>query len=123
MPYLYLNIKKLFTNNELSFYNSTNNNKQYIYYKIKDCDFCEKFSYKTSGTCSKLINFSLDENNTIHNVEFIGGCNGNLQGISKLIEGQSAQNVIDKCQGIHCGMRPTSCPDQLSRALSEAIQK
>lgn len=60
----------------------------------------KKFSYKTSGTCSKLINFSLDENNTIHNVEFIGGCNGNLQGISKLIEGQSAQNVIDKCQGI-----------------------
>lgn len=73
----------------------------------------KKFSYTTSGTCSKLINFSLDENNIIHDVEFIGGCNGNLQGISKLIEGQSAQNVIDKCQGIHCGMRPTSCPDQL----------
>ena len=83
----------------------------------------KKFSYTTSGTCSKLINFSLDENNIIHDVEFIGGCNGNLQGISKLIEGQSAQNVIDKCQGIHCGMRPTSCPDLLSRALSEAIQK
>ena len=83
----------------------------------------KKFSYTTSGTCSKLINFSLDENNIIHDVEFIGGCNGNLQGISKLIEGQSAQNVIDKCQGIHCCMRPTSCPDQLSRALSEAIQK
>ena len=83
----------------------------------------KKFSYTTSGTCSKLINFSLDENNIIHDVEFIGGCNGNLQGISKLIEGQSAQNVIDKCQGIHCGMRPTSRPDQLSRALSEAIQK
>ena len=56
----------------------------------------KKFSYTTSGTCSKLINFSLDENNIIHDVEFIGGCNGNLQGISKLIEGQSAQNVIDK---------------------------
>ena len=83
----------------------------------------KKFSYTTSGTCSKLINFSLDENNIIHDVEFIGGCNGNLQGISKLIEGQSAQNVIDKCQGIHCGMRPPSCPDQLSRALSEVIQK
>ena len=83
----------------------------------------KKFSYTTSGTCSKLINFSLDENNIIHDVEFMGGWNGNLQGISKLIEGQSAQNVIDKCQGIHCGMRPTSCPDQLSRALSEAIQK
>ena len=83
----------------------------------------KKFSYTTSGTCSKLINFSLDENNIIHDVEFIGGCNGNLQGISKLIEGQSAQNVIDKCQGIHCVMSPTSCPDQLSRALSEAIQK
>ena len=83
----------------------------------------KKFSYTTSGTCSKLINFSLDENNIIHDVEFIGGCNGNLQGISKLIEGHSAQNFTDKCQGIHCGMRPNSCPDQLSRALSEAIQK
>ena len=82
----------------------------------------KKFSYTTSGTCSKLINFSLDENNIIHDVEFIGGCNGNLQGISKLIEGQSAQNVIDKCQGIHCGMVATSCPDQFW-ALSEAIQK
>lgn len=83
----------------------------------------KNFSYKTSGTCSKLINFSLDEDNTIHNVEFIGGCNGNLQGISRLIEGQKAQNVIERCQGIHCGMRPTSCPDQLSKALTEAMQK
>ena len=81
----------------------------------------KKFSYTTSGTCSKLINFSLDENNIIHDVEFIGGCNGNLQGISKLIEGQSAQNVIDKCQGIHCGMRPTSCPDQLAKALKSSL--
>lgn len=83
----------------------------------------KNFSYKTSGTCSKLINFSLDDNNIIHNVEFIDGCNGNLQGISRLIEGQKAQDVIERCQGIHCGMRPTSCPDQLSRALNEAIQK
>ena len=79
-----------------------------------------KRSLEKFGQTRALV---IDENNIIHDVEFIGGCNGNLQGISKLIEGQSAQNVIDKCQGIHCGMRPTSCPDQLSRALSEAIQK
>lgn len=83
----------------------------------------KNFSYTTSGTCSKQINFSLDSNNIIHNVEFIGGCNGNLQGISSLIEGQNAQIIIDKCQGIHCGMKSTSCPDQLAEALKQAIHK
>ncbi|MBM6761634.1 TIGR03905 family TSCPD domain-containing protein [Megamonas hypermegale] len=83
----------------------------------------KNFSYTTSGTCSQQINFSLDEQNHIHNLEFIGGCNGNLQGISHLVEGQDAQTVIDKCSGIHCGMRPTSCPDQLSKALTLALQK
>lgn len=83
----------------------------------------KNFSYTTMGTCSRQINFSLDENNNIHNVEFIGGCNGNLQGISKLVEGQNAKAIIEKCQGIHCGMRPTSCPDQLAIALTEAMNK
>lgn len=83
----------------------------------------KNFSYTTSGTCSKQINFALDDNNNIHNVEFIGGCNGNLQGISSLIEGQQADFVIERCQNIKCGMRPTSCPDQLAKALTEAITK
>ncbi len=83
----------------------------------------KNFSYTTMGTCSRQINFSLDENNNIHNVEFIGGCNGNLQGISKLVEGQNAKAIIEKCQGIHCGMRSTSCPDQLATALTEAMNK
>ena len=83
----------------------------------------KNFSYTTMGTCSRQINFSLDENNNIHNVEFIGGCNGNLQGISKLVEGQNAKVIIEKCQDIHCGMRPTSCPDQLATALTEAMNK
>jgi uncharacterized protein (TIGR03905 family) len=81
-----------------------------------------EYVYRTQGTCSTNIELNV-EDGVVKEVAFWGGCNGNLQGISKLIEGQSAQNVIDKCQGIHCGMRPTSCPDQLSRALSEAIQK
>lgn len=90
----------------------------------KECDIIMKnFSYTTSGTCSQQINFSLDDENRIHNLEFIGGCNGNLQGISHLVEGENAQTVIRKCSGIHCGMRPTSCPDQLSRALTLALQK
>lgn len=83
----------------------------------------KNFSYTTSGTCSKQINFTLDDNNNIHNVEFIGGCNGNLQGISSLIEGQQAEFVIERCQHIKCGMRPTSCPDQLANALTEALTK
>lgn len=81
------------------------------------------FAYQTHGTCSTQIQFSLDENNCIHNLQFIGGCNGNLQGISQLVEGEAAQKVLERCTGIHCGMRPTSCPDQLSKALSLALNK
>ena len=83
----------------------------------------KNFSYTTSGTCSQQINFSLDDQNRIHNLELIGGCNGNLQGISHLVENEAAQSVINKCSGIRCGMKPTSCPDQLAKALSLALQK
>ena len=81
------------------------------------------FSYTTSGTCSTLINFSLVQNTIIDDVEVIGTCNGNHFRVSKLIDGYHGHNDIDKCYALHSGMRPTSCPDQLSRALSEAIQK
>ena len=79
-----------------------------------------QFEYKTKGTCSQRILFELIDGN-VHNVQFIGGCNGNLQGISKLVEGMSAEEVIRRVSDIHCGMKPTSCPDQLAKALQEAL--
>ncbi|MBQ7124859.1 MAG: TIGR03905 family TSCPD domain-containing protein [Clostridia bacterium] len=80
-----------------------------------------EFSYKTNGTCSREIHFELNEDNKIKNVSFVGGCNGNLQGISKLTEGMSAEEVIKRCEGIKCGFKNTSCPDQLSKALKKAL--
>ncbi len=73
-------------------------------------------TYKTSGTCSVEINFDI-EDNKIHNLEFTGGCNGNLKGIAALVEGQDKDEVIKKLKGIKCGYRNTSCPDQLANAL------
>lgn len=78
------------------------------------------FTYKTQGTCSSAIDFDV-ENNVLTNVVFTGGCNGNLKGICALVAGMKAQDVIDRCKGIRCGMRPTSCPDQLARALTQAL--
>lgn len=80
-----------------------------------------QYEYKTKGTCSQRILFELDDGK-VKNVQFIGGCNGNLQGISKLVDGMSVEDVIEKIEGIHCGMKPTSCPDQLARALKETIK-
>lgn len=77
--------------------------------------------YKTHGTCSSMIHFDLDEEQRVHNVHFDGGCNGNLQGVGKLTEGMKAQDVIDKLDGIRCGMRRTSCPDQFAKALKQAL--
>ena len=70
--------------------------------------------YKTKGVCSQLINVEV-ENNIVTSVEFVGGCNGNTQGVAALVEG------MDVHEAIHCGPRPTSCPDQLSKALKQAI--
>ena len=81
-----------------------------------------QYEYKTKGTCSQRILFEI-ENESVTNVQFIGGCNGNLQGISKLVEGMNVSEVIERIEGIHCGMKPTSCPDQLARALKEATAK
>ena len=80
-----------------------------------------QFQYKTKGTCSQMIYFEIEDNN-VHNVSYLGGCNGNLQGISKLVEGMEAQEVIQRVSDIHCGMKPTSCPDQLATALKEALE-
>ena len=81
-----------------------------------------KHEYKTSGTCSRRIIFELDDEKKVHNVVFEGGCHGNLQGIGKLVEGMDAEELIKRVSGIKCGFKPTSCPDQLSRAVSEAIK-
>ena len=75
-----------------------------------------KFEYHTEGTCSRNIILEMD-GDTIQSVQFIGGCNGNLKGIAALVQGQKAQDVIPKIQGITCGPKPTSCPDQLALAL------
>ena len=76
--------------------------------------------YRTKGTCSSSIDIEMD-GNVIKSVIFTGGCNGNLQGISKLVEGMSAEDAISRLKGIKCGFKPTSCPDQLAKALKEAI--
>ena len=81
------------------------------------------YSYTTHGTCSRRIDFDIDDDNTVHNVHFTGGCNGNLQGISKLVEGMDIDTVIERLDGIHCGMKETSCPDQLATALKQAREK
>ena len=79
--------------------------------------------YKTTGTCARVIELDLDDNNIIHNCQFIGGCNGNLKAISKLVEGKSASEISAILKGNTCGPRPTSCADQLSIALLNAINE
>ena len=75
-----------------------------------------QYEYKTKGTCSQNILFEIEENK-VRNVQYIGGCNGNLQGIAKLVEGMDVDEVIERLSGIRCGMKDTSCPDQLAKAL------
>ena len=78
-----------------------------------------EYSYKTKGTCSQMIQFSL-EDGKVSNVQFFGGCNGNLKGIAGLVEGMDIDDVISRIEGTTCGMKKTSCPDQLAQALKEA---
>ncbi len=79
------------------------------------------YTYKTKGTCSSQIDLEV-ENGVVQEVKFTGGCNGNTKGISSLVKGMKVDDVIARCQGIRCGLKPTSCPDQLATAL-QAIQK
>ncbi|MBQ7329234.1 MAG: TIGR03905 family TSCPD domain-containing protein [Oscillospiraceae bacterium] len=81
-----------------------------------------QFECKTKGTCSQRIYFRI-EDGKVYDVEFLGGCNGNLQGIGKLVEGMDVDEVISRLDGIHCGMKPTSCPDQLANALKKAKEE
>ena len=81
-----------------------------------------KYTYRTQGTCSQAIEFEI-EDGIIKNVQFYGGCNGNTQGVATLVEGMKAEDVIAKLEGIHCGFKGTSCPDQLAKAIRQAIEK
>ena len=78
-----------------------------------------QYSYQTRGTCSRQINFEIEDGKVV-SVEFIGGCNGNLKGISSLVKGMPVDEVIARLEGTTCGMKPTSCPAQLATALKEA---
>lgn len=80
------------------------------------------YQYKTNGTCSRIIDFEI-ENGTVKNVRFHGGCDGNLKGISSIVEGMKAEDVIAKLEGIRCGFKSTSCPDQLAKALKKALSE
>lgn len=79
------------------------------------------YERKNQGTCSVLTRVDLAEDHTIRKVEVMGGCNGNLKGISQLLVGMKAEDAIQRMKGTTCGPRPTSCPDQISRALEEAL--
>ena len=78
-----------------------------------------QYTYKTKGTCSREITFEV-ENGKVKNVQFFGGCNGNLKGIAALVEGMDIDDVIARVEGVTCGPKATSCPDQLAQALKAA---
>ena len=81
-----------------------------------------KFRYRTRGVCSREIRLETD-GHTVSHVEIVGGCNGNSQGVAALVEGMEVDEVIRRTQGIRCGGKDTSCPDQLAKALSAAMEK
>ena len=83
------------------------------------------YEYKTTGTCSTKILFDIYEEDgvkKVKDVQFVGGCHGNTQGVAKLVEGMRADEVIDRLKGIKCGFKPTSCPDQLAKALESQLR-
>ena len=82
-----------------------------------------EYRFKPTGVCSSEMIFDIDENNIIRDLKVIGGCNGNLKGISALIIGMKIEDVQEKLKGITCGYRDTSCPDQIAKALTEYLNK
>ncbi len=77
------------------------------------------YHYTTRGTCSRAIDIEVDANNVIQRVAFDGGCNGNTKGVAALVKGMKAEDVVARLENIRCGLKPTSCPDQLAKALKE----
>jgi len=82
-----------------------------------------EYRFKPTGVCSSEMIFDIDENNIIRDLKVIGGCNGNLKGISALIIGMKVEEVQEKLKGITCGYKDTSCPDQIAKALTEYLNK
>ena len=80
------------------------------------------YRYTPRGVCSRDISIEVAEDGTIRHVEFVGGCHGNLQGISRLVEGMPVEEAIRRLDGIRCGGKSTSCPDQLAQALKQSAQ-
>ena len=80
------------------------------------------YTYRTNGVCSMAINFYIDDDK-VKSVEFIGGCSGNTQGVARLVEGMPVEEAIKRLEGIKCGNKPTSCPDQLATALKKALNQ
>lgn len=78
------------------------------------------YEYKTKGVCAMKINFDI-EDGVVKNVKFLGGCNGNTQGVARLAEGRTPDELISLLEGIKCGFKNTSCPDQLAKALKETL--
>lgn len=79
--------------------------------------------YKTQGTCSRQINISINDDDIIESVEFVGGCAGNTHGLSALLKGMKADDVIERLKGVLCGTKGTSCPDQLASALEKMLRE
>lgn len=77
--------------------------------------------YRPQGVCSSAIHVEVDENGRIHNVQFVGGCAGNTQGVARLVEGMEIHDAISRMEGIRCGYKSTSCPDQLAQALKQLL--
>lgn len=82
----------------------------------------KSFEYNTQGTCSSKIIFELD-GDIINDVAFVGGCPGNTQGLARMVKGRKADEVVSLLEGIRCGSKPTSCPDQLAKAIKEAVAR
>lgn len=78
-------------------------------------------SFETQGTCAKFINLAIDDNGLVADVEFVGGCNGNTSGIASLVRGMKAEDVVKRLEGTRCGFKNTSCPDQLAKAIRQAM--
>ena len=94
----------------------------YMYNNIDNFEekrFIMQYKYRTRGTCSREITIDINDDKTIGDVSFLGGCNGNLKGISALVKGKSIDEVIEALKGIDCNFKGTSCPNQLARALGE----
>ena len=81
------------------------------------------YTFQPKGVCSRAMQVDIDDQGVIRNLEVVGGCNGNLQGISALVKGMKAEDAINRLKGISCGGRPTSCPDQLAIGLEKALSE